>query len=144
MSSIDLKAAFWHIPLGEKSKEKTTFAVLGRGLYEFNVLAFNLSNAAQVQQKLMDKLFGPKFAGVLFVYLDDVIVVTKTFSEHIEVLKEVFKRLKMANLTVNLEKCKFCRPTLKYLGFIVDSNGLRTDSDKVKDFVSSTSKCHRD
>lgn len=136
ISSIDLRSAFWQIPLDNESKEKTAFAVPGRGLYHFTVLPFGLSNAAQVQQRLMDAVFGPALEPHIFVYLDDIIITSKTFEEHIELLKEVASRLNNANLSVNISKCEFFRKSLKYLGFIVDELGLRTDPGKVAAMVN--------
>ncbi|EEZ97618.1 Retrovirus-related Pol polyprotein from transposon gypsy-like Protein [Tribolium castaneum] len=84
----------------------------------------------------MDAIFGPQFEPNIFVYLDDIIITSKTFEEHILLLEEVHKRLEDANLTINLTKCKFFRKSLKYLGFIVEGNGLRADPDKVKDMIN--------
>lgn len=136
ISSIDLRSAFWQIPLDQESKEKTAFAVTGRGLFHFNVLPFGLSNAAQCQQRLMDAICGPELEPNIFVYLDDVIVVSSTFEKHIDLLNEVARRLNEANLTVNIDKCEFFRPSLKYLGFIVDKSGLRTNPEKVSAMVN--------
>lgn len=132
LSSIDLKAAFWQIPLDPESCEKTAFVVPGRGLFEFEVMPFGLCNAAQSQQKLMDSVLGPDLDPFVFVYLDDVIIATPSFEQHLEVLKIVFDRLRAANLTINIDKCAFCLSSLKYLGFLVDREGLRTDPSKVK------------
>lgn len=131
LSSIDLKSAFWQIPLEKSSCEKTAFVVPGRGLYEFVVTPFGLVNAPQEQQRLMDKLFGFDFDDV-FVYLDDAIIVSKTFQEHLSSLDRVFRRLKEAGLSINFDKCEFCKDSLKYLGFVVDRVGLRTDPEKIK------------
>ncbi|KAG5869149.1 hypothetical protein JTB14_031130 [Gonioctena quinquepunctata] len=94
ISLVDLKRAFWLIPLSRESKEKTAFSVSRRGLFHFNVLHFGLSNAAQCQQRLMDAVFGPKLEPNIFVYLDGVIIVSKTFEEHIELLREVTRRMR--------------------------------------------------
>lgn len=134
LTSIDLKKAFWQIPLSPDSWEKTAFTIPRRGLFEFVVLPFGLHNSPQTLQRLMDNLLGPKFDNV-FVYLDDIIVVSQTFDGHMETLCEVFKRLNSAGLTVNFDKCEFCKPSLSYLGFVVDQHGLRTDPDKVKAIV---------
>lgn len=67
----------------------------------------------------------------MFVYLDDIIVVTQTFEKHIEILSKVFSRLKSAGLTLSKEKCQFCRNELRYLGYVVDVNGLHVDPSKV-------------
>lgn len=130
LSTLDLKSAFWQIPLEENSKEKTTFAVPGRGLFQFKVMPFGLVNASQTQQRLMDILFQAHEARV-WAYLDDIVICTSTFEEHLQVLREVMAILKEANLTINIEKCKFARSSLKFLGYIIDRDGLRTDPEKV-------------
>ena len=132
LSTIDLKSAFWQIPLDEASKPKTAFAVPGRGLFHFNVLPFGIADSPRTMQRLIDNLFGPSLEPHLFGYLDDLIISTSTIEKHIEILTEVHKRLKTANLTINLSKCKFVRASLPFLGFIVDSEGIRTDPEKVK------------
>lgn len=135
LSSIDLKSAFWQIPLEESSCAKTAFTVPGRGLYEFTRLPFGISNAPSTLQRLMDRVLGPGLESKVFVYLDDIIIVTTTFEDHLKTLTEVLHRLKSAGLTVNAKKCEFCRSSLKFLGFIVDQHGLRTDPGKVEAIV---------
>ena len=68
----------------------------------------------------------------VFVYLDDIVIASDTFDEHIESLKEVARRLREANLLINIEKSKFCVPELPYLGFILSKAGLRPNPDKVE------------
>lgn len=131
ISSIDLKSAFWQIPLDEESKDRTGFAIPGRGMFRFTVTPFGLCNAAQTQQRLMDAIFGPELEPFVFCYLDDIIVISKAFDQYVELLSTVCNRLKEAHLTINFKKCHFFRKSLKYLGYIVDENGLRTDPDKV-------------
>lgn len=131
LSSIDLKMAFFQIPLDETSKPKTAFAVHGRGSFQFKVVPFGLNNSAQAMCRLMDIVIGAALEPYVFYYLDDIIVATPDFSTHLQVLKKLYLRLKEANLTVNIEKCVFCRPSLRFLGFLVDERGLRTDPDKI-------------
>lgn len=130
LSTIDLKSAFWQIPLDDASKEKTAFAVSGRGLFQFKVMPFGLVNASQSQQRLMDILF-QSHEDKIWAYLDDIIVCSESFEEHLELLRKVMLTLKGANLTINVDKCKFARPSLRYLGYIIDKDGLRTDPEKV-------------
>lgn len=136
MSSIDLSKAFWQIPLDIESRDKTAFSIPGRGLFHFKVVPFGLVNSAQCQQRLMDAIFGPELEPNVFCYLDDIIVISSSFDEHIHILNEVLTRLKTANLTVNLKKCEFFKSSLKYLGYVVDSEGLRTDPDKVSCMIN--------
>lgn len=130
LSSIDLKDAFWQIPLTKSAREKTAFVVPGRGLWQMKVVPFGMKNSAQAMQRLVDRMFSGEEG--IFTYLDDIIIVTETFDEHIELLNLALERLSEANLTINYDKCQFFRPSLKYLGFIVDVNGLHTDPKKVE------------
>lgn len=132
LSSVDLSKAFWQIPLHEPDRDKTAFYIPGRGTFRFKVTPFGLTNAPATQQRLVDKLFGPEFELKVFAYLDDIIIVSKTFDEHVTLLERVLDKLKNANLSINLEKCQFFRKQLCYLGYIVDSDGLRTDPAKVE------------
>jgi hypothetical protein len=137
ISSLDLRKAFWQIPLAEGSREKTAFAVQGRGLFQFKVVPFGLRNSAQTQQGLM----APFSAHNLnltssSIRIDNLIITTSDFESHCALLREVLERLKKANLTVNIEKSKFFQTSLKYLGYVIDSNGIRTDSDKVAAMTS--------
>lgn len=130
LTTIDLNSAFWQIPLDESSKEKTAFAVPGRGLFHFKVMPFGLVNASQTQQRLMDILFHSNDDKV-WAYLDDIVICSATFEEHIALIEKVMNILHSAQLTINVEKCKFARASLRYLGYIIDKKGLRTDPEKV-------------
>lgn len=131
LSSLDIKSAYWQIPLSEGSKEKTAFTIPGRGLFEFNMMPFGLHNAPATWQRFIDAVIGADLEPKVFVYLDDIIIVTSSFEEHLKVLREVLKRLREANLTLNQDKCRFCLSELRYLGYVVDHQGLRVDPEKV-------------
>lgn len=135
LSTIDLKSAFWQIELEESSKEKTAFAVPGRGLFHFKVMPFGLVNASQTQQRLMDILFHSN-QDKIWTYLDDIVVCSADFEEHLELLRKVMTVLRNANLSINVDKCEFAKSSLKYLGYIIDKDGLRTDPDKVKAIIN--------
>ena len=83
----------------------------------------------------MDFEFGSFLEPYILCYQDDLILVTDTFEKHLEILQLVAEKLKKANLTVNLEKCKFCRSSIPFLGFVVDQQGLHPDPDKVKAMI---------
>lgn len=131
LSSIDLSKAFWQIPIAEEDRDKTAFYVPNRGTFRFKRTAFGLTNAPATQQRLVDLLFR-EFDLKVFAYLDDIIIVSNDFNSHVSILLRVLSKLKQANLTINLEKSQFFRSQLKYLGYVVDSSGLRTDPEKVQ------------
>ncbi|XP_061729160.1 uncharacterized protein LOC133534087 [Cydia pomonella] len=75
------------IPLDDLSKEKTAFGLAGKGLFQFKVMPFGLCNASQTQQRLMDKLLPPEHEGKIFTYLDDIVISSSTFEEHLASLR---------------------------------------------------------
>ena len=131
ISSIDLKDAFWQIPLEKKSREKTAFTVPGRPLYQYTVMPFGLCNAPQRMCRLMDKVIPGRLRENVFCYLDDLLVVSPDFETHLRTLEEVALCLRKSGLTINLEKSRFCVGEVKYLGFVIGDGTLRTDPDKV-------------
>lgn len=132
LSTLDIKSAYWQIPVAESSRPFTAFTVPGRGLFQFVRMPFGLHNAPATWQRLIDQVLGPELEPKVFTYLDDVVVISQTFEEHLSILEEVFRRIREANLSVNWEKCHFCRSELKYLGYVIDNNGLHVDPDKVQ------------
>ena len=136
ISSIDIKSAFWQVPLSQESQELTAFTVPGRNLYHFLRMPFGLTNAPATWQRIIDRVLGVDLENNVMVYLDDIIIISKTFEEHLRILGLVFDRLKEAGLIVSEEKCHFCKPQLKYLGYVVDAKGLRPDPEKVQAIVN--------
>lgn len=133
LSTIDLSKAFWQVPLDPQSRKYTAFRVFGRGLFQFTRLPFGLVNSPATLSRLMDQVLGyGELEPNVFVYLDDIIIISNTFEEHLRSLREVARRLKAANLSINLEKSKFCIPELPYLGFVLSRNGVRPNPDKIE------------
>ncbi len=135
LSSIDLTQAFHQIPLDE-TRVKTAFIIPGRGLYQYKRLPFGLVNSPMTMARCMDKVLGYDLEPKVFVYLDDIVVCSDTFEEHIDLLKKVAYRLLKANLTINVEKSKFCQKQIKYLGYVLGGDGLKPDLDKISAVIN--------
>src|SRR5580765_6680025 len=135
LTTLDLKNGYWQVPLTPDSRPITAFTIPGRGLFQFRVMPFGLHSAPATFQRLLDTVIGPTLEPHVFVYLDDIIVISKTFDEHLRLLTEVFRRLRDARLRLNPAKCRFCVDQLKYLGHVVDRHGIRTDPEKVSAVV---------
>lgn len=140
ISGIDLKDAFFQIHLSDSSKEKTAFAVPGRPLYQYRVMPFGLCNGPQAMSRLMDKTIPSRLRENVFVYLDDLLVCSATFEEHLILLSQVAKCLIDAGLTINVSKSKFCQSEIKYSGYRIGRGCLKVDPDKVAAIVFSDSK----
>lgn len=132
LSTIDIKSAYYQIPMNAASKGYTAFTVPGRGLFQFCRMPFGLSNAPATWQRVIDRVLGADLQPSVLVYLDDIIIVSQTFEEHLHTLSLVFDRLHAAGLVVSPDKCQYCRPQLRYLGYIVDGQGLHPDPEKVE------------
>lgn len=131
LSSIDLSDAFWQVSLNKDSRDKTAFAIPGKGFFRFKRMPFGLCNSASTLCQLMDYVLGCDLEPKVFTYLDDIIVCTESFEEHLDILKEVASRLKVAGLTINVSKSSFCQQELRYLGFVVSEQGIKPDDDKI-------------
>lgn len=132
ISSVDLKDAFWQIELEESSREKTAFTVPGRPLYQFVRMPFGLCNAAQSMCRLMDAVIPSAMREFIFVYIDDLLVVSADYSTHLERLQLVSDCLRKAGLTINVDKSKFCMREIKYLGHIVGNGKIKADPDRIR------------
>ncbi|XP_052855308.1 uncharacterized protein K02A2.6-like [Drosophila gunungcola] len=131
ISTLDLKSGYWQIPMVGLSRQYTAFTVPGRGLFQWKVMPFGLTTAPATFQRALDTVIGPEMEPFAFAYLDDIVVIGRNKKEHLEKLREVFRRLQAANLKINAEKCHFFQTELKYLGHIVTDRGIRTDPEKV-------------
>ena len=117
------------VKLAEEAREKTAFSTT-EGLYEFKVMPFGLCNAPATFQCLMDiVLSGLQWTSCL-VYLDEIIVMGRTFTEHVHNL-EVFHRIRNAGLKLKPDKCFFLQDKVKYLGRIVSKQGIEADPEKL-------------
>ena len=105
-STLDMVSGYWQVEVGEKDREKTAFCT-PYGLYEFNVLPFGLCNGPATFQRLMDLVLSGLQMSQCLVYIDDVIVVGRTFDEHLCNLREVFGRVRGAGLKLKPSKCAF-------------------------------------
>ena len=130
-STMDLASGFWQIKLTEDARAKSAFASR-YGLYEFLVMPFGLTNAPATFQRMMDLVLSGLTWVECMVYLDDIIIYSDTWSEHLVRLEHVLKRLREFKLVAKIEKCKFGRESLPFLGHIISAQGVATDPEKLK------------
>ena len=130
-STLDLLSGYWQVEVAERDQPKTAFCTT-EGLFEFKVMPFGLCNAPATFQRLMDLVLAGLQWSHCLVYLDDVIVLGKTFTEHLENLRTVFARLREAGLKLKPTKCAFLQPRVQYLGHIVSRDGVIPDPAKVE------------
>lgn len=128
-SSLDLKSGYWQIEVDERDREKTAF-ITPDGLYEFKVLPFGLCSAPATFQRMMDTVLAGLKWQTCLVYLDDVVVFSSSFEEHLTRLRSVLEVIRTAELTIKPEKCHLEFQELKFLGHMVSAQGVRPDPEK--------------
>eukprot|EP00731_Ephydatia_muelleri_P033914 Em0041g27a len=124
-STLDLASGYWQAELEENDKEKTAFSTM-EGHFEFNVMPFGLTNAPSSFQQINVT------NDQCLIYIDDIIVFSATFSEHLDRLRNVFQRVQDAGLRLKANKCHFAQSKVSYLGHIVSKNGVEPDPSKIQ------------
>ena len=131
ISTLDLRSGYWQVEMDKDSRKKTAF-VIHKGLFEFNVMPFGLTNAPATFQRLMDIVSAGLKWQCCLVYIDDVVVFSPTFEQHMTDLERVFQILRSANLMLKTAKCQFCRRAMHYLGHIITPGGIKPDPELIK------------
>lgn len=129
-TSLDMLSSYCLIKLDEASKPLTAFPALDK-LYEFNVMSFGLTNAPGTFQQFVQRVFDGVTNDFVYVFLDDILIVSSTWEEHIAHLREVFTRLRAACLQLKPQKWRFAVREAKYLGHILSHEGLKMNPQKV-------------
>ena len=134
-STMDLASGYWQIKMKDTDQAKTAF-VTRSGLYEFLVMPFGLVGAPSTFERCMETVLRQLQWQTCLVYLDDVIVFSSDFSDHVHHLKEVLTRLKSAGLKLKPAKCHFFQRQVAFLGHVVSESGIATDPEKIQAVVS--------
>ena len=95
-------------------------------------MPFGLTNAPATFQRLMNLLLAGLHWQSCLVYIDNIIILGKTFEQHLHNLENVFRRIRHAGLKLQLAKCHFCKSSVKFLGHVVSKEGVSTDPDKTQ------------
>lgn len=129
-STLDLASGYWQVEVDPQDREKTAFTT-PVGLYEFQRMPFGLCNAPATFQRLMQQCLNGQITDSLLVYLDDIIVYSSDFATHLKHLEEVFERLSKHGLKLRPDKCKLFHRQVKFLGHVVDREGVKPDPEKI-------------
>ena len=130
-TSLDCDMAYHQVPLAEEDKEKTAFATPRGGLYQYVTMPFGLCNAPATFQRLIERTLAGLQWYIAVLYLDDIIVFSKTFDGQLDNLRRVFERLTEAGLLLKAKKFVFFRHETSFLGHIVSKEGVKPDPAKI-------------
>ena len=134
-SKLDLASRYHQIRMHGDSIAKTAFKTR-YGHYEFPVMPFGLTNSPASFQSVMNTVLSPYLDRFVLVYLDDILIYSRSISEHMNHLRAVLSALRDAKLYCKLSKCLFCTEEVEYLGHILTPEGVRMDPKKVDSIIS--------
>jgi len=130
-SKLDLRSGYHQVRIKDEDINKTTFRTRYRH-YEFVVILFGLTNAPTTFMCLMNSIFNQHLDKFLLVFIDDILVYSKTEEEHEEHLKIVLQTLRKHKLYAKFDKCDFYQKKIQYWGHMISEEGIAVDPEKIK------------
>ncbi|KAI2644051.1 Retrovirus-related Pol polyprotein from transposon 17.6 [Labeo rohita] len=130
ITTLDLCKGYWQVPLNPESRPYTAFRT-PLGLFQFTVLPLGLHRAPATFQRLMDRVL-QGCEDWSAAYMDDVVIHSNSWAEHLQHLQQTLKRIQEAGLTLNVAKCEWARQEANYLGDHLGNGQLRPQMDKVE------------
>ena len=127
---MDLAKGYWQVPLSDTSKELTAFRT-PLGLFHFSKMPFGLHGAPATFQRLMDQVLAGT-NGYAAAYLDDVVVYSASWGDHVRHVKDVLDRIATAGLTINPAKCAFAKREAEYLGYVIGGGIIKPQVQKLE------------
>ena len=128
-STVDAQKGFWHIPVSEDSRALTAFRTRS-GVYVWNVMPMGLTNSPASFQRFMSECFHDM--NFVRIYIDDIIIFSRTAKEHLEHLEAVLERCAAKGITLKASKCHFLKQKLKILGYYISADGITQDPEKLE------------
>jgi Reverse transcriptase (RNA-dependent DNA polymerase) len=129
-AKIDLRSGDHHIRLDQDALPKTAFRTR-YGLFEFTILPFGLSNAPSTFMALMNDVFHTHLDSFVIIYLNDILIYSRTIEEHLFHLRKTLEFRRQHKLYANMSKCAFCLPAVEYLGHLLSDVGISVEQTKV-------------
>lgn len=130
-SKLDFRSGYHQICISEQDIHKTTFKIHS-GLYEFLVMPFGLTNAPTTFQSVMNTIFAALLRRRVLVFMDDILIYSKTFEEHTALRTQVFEIIRQHQFFVKLSKCSFAQRQNEYLGHRISADGVTTEPSKIQ------------
>ena len=130
-TKFDFKSGYFQVPLDEADRPKTAFSTRN-GHYQFTVLPQGLTNGPPTFQRIVNQILGPNRWKHMLAYIDDIIIYSKNFSEHLQHIEEVCSLLQDANFKLNMDKCEVAKEEILFLGHVVKQGTIRPDPENIR------------
>ena len=130
LTFMDAFSGYNQIRMASEDEEKTAF-ITNRGLYCYRVMPFSLKNAGATYQRLVNKIFKEQIGRNMEVYVDDMLVKSRSSENHVADLEKIFGALRKYRMKLNPTKCAFGVTSKKFLGFMVSGHGIEANPEKI-------------
>eukprot|EP00253_Pinus_taeda_P020440 PITA_20440 len=130
-NKIDLKSGYHQVPIKPSDVLKTTFKSK-EGFFEWLVMPFGLTNSPATFMRLMDDILQPFTNSFVVVYLDEILIFSQRWEEHLHHIRSILQTLRQHKLCANLEKFTFGMTWVQYVGYIIDERGVHVDPSKIQ------------
>lgn len=130
-SKLDVISAFHRMRIAKGHEFLTAFRTRF-GLYEYQVMPFGLANAPSSFQNYINDTLKGYLDEFCTAYMDDILIFSRSFEEHVEHVKKVLSRLKQSGLQIDIKKCEFHQKSVKFLGLIITTEGIKMDPSKLQ------------
>ncbi|CAF3112847.1 unnamed protein product, partial [Rotaria sp. Silwood2] len=130
-TKFDFKAGYFQVPLDKADRPKTAFSTRD-GHFQFKVLPEGLTNGPPTFQRIVNQILGLNRWKHVLAYIDDIIIYSKNFYEHLEHIEEVCSLLQEANFKLNVDKCEVARTEILFLGHLIKSGTIKPDPNNIR------------
>lgn len=130
-TTLDASKGYLQVRMGESDQSKTAFTC-HRGLFEFTRMPFGLCNGPATFQRLMDRVLGEAKWSHAMCYLDDIVIYSRTFEEHLRHVADVLERVRAAGMTLNPAKAQIAQTRVSLLGFTLGGGSIEPDREKLR------------
>ena len=135
-TKLDLVRGYYQVEIDKDSRQYTAFSTI-KNHYQFKRLAFGLKNSGIAFQRTMQKILSPVCSSNVIIYIDDILIMSKTFEEHLKLVSKVLHTLAKYHIKIKVKKCEFFKDKVNFLGHLLSRNGIEKSPEyvaKVKDF----------
>ena len=130
-SKIDLVRGYYQVKISEDSRKYTAFSTLQHH-YQFRRLSFGLKNSGMAFQKMMQQILAPMLSHKIVIYIDDILIMSESFQEHLELVSKVLNLLQLHGIKIKVKKCELFREEVSFLGHIISGEGIKKSPDYVE------------
>lgn len=135
-TTIDFKSGYFQVGLDPKDRPKTAFSTRDQHL-QFTVLPQGVTNGPPAFQRIVSRILGPTRWQYSLAYLDDVIIYSNSFKEHLIHLDDILQRLEQANFRLNVEKCQIAKTEINFLGHSIEQGNIRPNADNIQALLNT-------